>query len=172
MAYKYGSALVPGAYHYDATPMLGGVSLSGAAVLSGITAAGSLASDVPTIGRPASDASNAGWTASTGSDLYAMLDEVTPDAGDYIVATATGSICEMPLQTTAYPGTSAQVLSYRASSSTGNSVIVRLKNTGGATVRTETQVLTVTDTLYDITLTAPEIAAITSGALSVELESA
>ena len=127
---------------------------------------------LPTVGRPASDASNSGWTASTGSDLYAMLDEVTPDAGDYIVTTSTGSICEMPLQTTAYPGTAAQVLSYRASSSTGNSVIVRLKNTGGATVRSETQVLTASDTLYQITLTAPEIAAITSGALSVELESA
>lgn len=133
---------------------------------------GPSALNFPTVGRPASDASNAGWTASTGSDLYAMLDEVTPDAGDYIVTTATGSICEMQLQTTAYPGTSAQKLSYRASSSTGNSVIVRLKNTGGATVRTETQVLTATDTLYEITLTAPEIAAITSGALSVELESA
>lgn len=127
---------------------------------------------VPTIGRPASDASNSGWTASTGSDLYAMLDEVTPDAGDYIVTTSTGSICEMPLQTTAYPGTAAQKLSFKASSSTGNSVIVRLKNTGGATVRTETQVLTATDTLYEITLTAGERAAITSGALSVQLESA
>ena len=127
---------------------------------------------LPTVGRPANDTSNAGWTASTGSDLYAMLDEVTPDAADYIVTTSTGSICEMPLQTTEYPGTAAQVLSYRASSSTGNSVIVRLKNTGGATVRSETQVLTSTDTLYEITLTAPEIAAITSGALSVELESA
>lgn len=142
----------------------------GDAVANGVTATITNAS--PTIGRPDTDTSNTGWTASTGSDLYAMLDEVTPDALDYIVTTATGSICEMGLQTTAYPGTSAQKLSYRASSSTGNSVIVRLKNTGGATVRSETQVLTSTDTLYEITLTAPEIAAITSGALSVELESA
>ena len=142
----------------------------GTAYASGETA--TVTTTSPTIGRPASDASNSGWTASTGSDLYAMLDEVTPDAGDYIVATSTGSICEMPLQTTAYPGTAAQVLSYRASSSTGNSVIVRLKNTGGATVRSETQVLTASDTLYQITLTAGERAAITSGALSVELESA
>ena len=149
-----------------------GDGLTGAAVLAGITAAGSMSSDVPTIGRPASDTSQGAWAASTGSDLYAMINEVTPDAANYIVTTATGSICEMPLQTTEWPGTSAQVLSYRASSSTGNSVIVRLKNTGGATVRTETQVLTSTDTLYEITLTALEIAAITSGALSVELESA
>jgi len=124
-----------------------------------------------TVGRPTSDASNTGWTASAGSDLYAMLDEVVPDAADYIVTTATGSICEVALNTTAYPGTAAQKLSYRASSSTGNSVIVRLKE-GATTIRSETQVLTASDTLYEITLTAPEIAAITSGSLSVELESA
>ena len=144
--------------------------LLGTATASGFT--GTVANTGATVGRPASDASNSGWTASTGPDLYAMLDEVTPDSADYIVTTATGSICELALNATTYPGTSAQKLSFRGSSSTGNSVIVRLKNTGGATVRSETQVLTGTDTLYEISLTAPEIAAITSGALSVELESA
>ena len=44
MAYKYGGALVSGAYHYDSTPALGGVSLSGAAILAGITAGGSMSS--------------------------------------------------------------------------------------------------------------------------------
>lgn len=127
---------------------------------------------LPTIGRPASDTSNTGWLPSTGSDLYAMLDEVVPDDADYIYSTAVGQICEMPLDTTSYPGTASQTLKFRGSSSTGNSVIVRLKNTGGATVRTVTQLLTATDTEYDITLTSGEIAAITSGALSVELESA
>ena len=125
-----------------------------------------------TVGRPASDTSNSGWTASTGSDLYAMLDEVTPDAADYIVATSVGAVCELALTTTGYPGTASQVLKFRASSSTGNSVIVRLRNTGGATVRSQTQLLTATDTEYSIGLTAGEIAAITSGALSVQLESA
>ena len=125
----------------------------------------------PTIGRPASDTSNIGWTASTGTDLFAMVDEVTPDALDYIVTTATGSICELALDTTAYPGTASQALKYRASSSTGNSLIVRLKN-GATTIRTETQALTASDTEYTITLTSGEIAAITSGSLSVELESA
>ena len=144
--------------------------LLGTAAASGFT--GTVANSGATVGRPTSDASNSGWTPSTGSDLYAMLDEVTPDSADYIVTTATGSICELALNATTYPGTSAQKLSFRGSSSTGNSVIVRLKNTGGATVRSETQLLTGTDALYEITLTAPEIAAITSGALSVELESA
>lgn len=126
---------------------------------------------LPTIGRPASDTSNSGWTASTGIDLFAMVDEVTPDPLDYIVTTATGSVCELALEQTAYPGTASQALKYRASSSTGNSLIVRLKN-GATTIRTETQALTATDTEYVITLTSGEIAAITSGSLSVELESA
>ena len=125
-----------------------------------------------TVARPTGDTSNSGWSASTGSDLYAMLDEVTPDAADYIVATSAGAVCELALNATGYPGTSSQVLKFRASSSTGNSIIVRLKNTGGATVRSATQLLTSTDTEYSITLTAPEIAAITSGDLSVQLESA
>ena len=100
-----------------------------------------------------------------------MVDEVTPDPLDYIVTTATGSVCELALEQTAYPGTASQALKYRASSSTGNSLIVRLKN-GATTIRTETQALTASDTEYTITLTSGEIAAITSGSLSVELESA
>jgi len=132
-----------------------------------------VSSAVPgTIGRPVSDTSNSGWVASAGGALYPMLDEVTPDAGDYIVATSVGALCELALNGTSYPGTASQVLKFRASSSTGNSVIVRLKNTGGATVRSATQVLTPVDTEYAITLSPAEIAAITSGALSVQLESA
>jgi hypothetical protein len=126
---------------------------------------------LPTIGRPTSDTSNTGWTASTGSDLYAMLDEVTPSDTDYISSNAIGQVCKMALNATDYPGTASQVLKYRASSSTGNSVIVRLKE-GATTIRAETQALTATDTEYSITLTSGEIAAITSGSLSVELESA
>ena len=34
--------------------------------------------------RPESDISAGGWTASTGSDLFAMVDEETPNDGDYI----------------------------------------------------------------------------------------
>lgn len=126
---------------------------------------------LPTIGRPTSDTANTGWVASTGSDLYAMVDEVTPDSGDYISANAVGKVCSMALNATAYPGTASQVLKYRASSSTGNSVIVRLKE-GATTIRSETQALTSVDTEYQITLTSGEIAAITSGSLLVELESA
>lgn len=125
----------------------------------------------PTIGRPSSDTSNTGWTPSTGVDLFAMVDEVVPDALDYISASSVGAICQMALNATAYPGTASQQLKFRASSSTGNSVIVRLKE-GATTIRSATQVLTTTDTEYTVTLTSGEIAAITSGSLSVELEAA
>jgi hypothetical protein len=63
------------------------------------------------------------------------------------------------------------VLRFRGASSTGNGVTISLKNTAGATVRSETQLFTATYTEYSITLTSGEIAAITSGALSVVLES-
>jgi len=158
---------------YAATVTVGAVNLTPSLFSNAPTFyAAVVAQPSTTVGRPASDTSNSGWLPSTGSDLYAMVDEATPDAADYIYATATGSICQMALNNTTYPGSSTQVLRYRGSSSTGNSVIVRLKNTGGATVRTATQLLTASDTEYSITLTAGEIAAITSGAMTVELESA
>lgn len=150
MSYRFDSELVIGAYYFDAAP-------------SGVV--------TETIGRPTSDISNTGWTASTGSDLFAMLDEVTPDDADYIVATSVGAICELDLNPTVYPGTATQVLKFRAKSSTGHGVIVRLKD-GATTIRSVTQALTASDTEYSITLTSGEIAAITSGALSVQLEAA
>jgi len=100
-----------------------------------------------------------------------MLDEVVPDALDYISASSLGAVCEVALNATQYPGGASQQLKFRASSSTGNSVIVRLKN-GATVIKTLTQALTVTDTEYTMALTAGEIAAITSGALSVQIESA
>lgn len=144
----------------------GSLSLDGVSV-SGAFSGGPL----PSIGRPSSDTSNSGWTASTGSDLYAMLDEVTASDSDYISATTVGATCEMALSSTSYPGSATQALKYRGSSTTGNGVIISLKNTAGAVVRSETQMFTPTYTEYTITLTSGEIAAITSGALSVTLES-
>ena len=125
----------------------------------------------PTVGRPISDTSNTGWLPSTGVDLYPMVDEVVPDALDYIYATSVGAVCELALNQTAYPGTASQEQKFRASSSTGNSLIVRIKE-GATTIRSHIQLLTPIDTEYTITLTSGEIAAITSGSLSVELESA
>lgn len=158
-----GTASATGGGVGNATGSLAGIVLS--------AATGSASAVTVTLGRPVSDNSNTGWVASTGGDLYAMLDEVTPDPLDYISASSVGLICEVALNATAYPGGASQQLKYWASSSTGNSVIVRLKE-GATTIRTTTQVLTPTDTEYTIMLTSGDIAAITSGTLSVELESA
>ncbi len=48
--------------------------------------------------RPASDVSAGAWTASTGLDLYAMLDEVTADDADGITS-STGPFLETATMT-------------------------------------------------------------------------
>jgi hypothetical protein len=55
-----------------------------------------------TTARPDSDVSAGTWTASSGSDLYAMLDEETPSDADYIEASSAGT-CEVALSTIAEP---------------------------------------------------------------------
>ena len=122
-----------------------------------------------TVGRPISDTTAGGWVPSTGANLFAMLDEVTYDDADYI-STTTLSTCEIALDDTIYPGGVTQILSYRASSTTGNGLTVTLKQ-GATTIASWSHALTGTDTLYTQTLTAPEIATITAGALSVTLTS-
>ena len=136
--------------------------------LSAPTAAASVTS--PTIGRPASDISNTGWVPSTGGNLYAMLDEVTPDDLDYISTSTLGAVCKMALNETEYPGSTEQKLSIRASSSTGHGLAVTIKD-GATTIATRTLALTPTFDLHTITLTSGEIALITSGNLTVEMMS-
>lgn len=41
---------------------------------------------VPGVFRPNSDLGVAGWTASVGTDLYAMLDEPVPNDADYVLS--------------------------------------------------------------------------------------
>jgi hypothetical protein len=98
-----------------------------------------------------------------------MLDETTPDPVDYIYTSTVGSDAILAMSATAFPGGQAQALKFMASSTSGNSLIVELSNTGGAVIKTVTQALTPVDTEYDIYLSAAEIAAITSGSVSVRL---
>jgi hypothetical protein len=150
-------------------------------VLTGITGSANLAQDAqtltatattlfPAIGRPSSDVSNSGWSPSTGSDLFAMLDEVTPSDTDYIVTSSLGSTCKLNLNATQYPGSSSQQLSLRASSSTGNGLSVTIKD-GATVIATRSLTLTPSYDLHTITLTSGEIALISTGALTVELTS-
>lgn len=126
-----------------------------------------------TIARPGSDTSNSGWTPSTGSDLYAMLDEVSPNDADYISAASAGSVCRLGLGAVADPGTSSgQVVSYRASSSTGNGLKVELMQGGTVIATWNHATLPATDTTYQQSLSAAECDAITDyTALSVRLTS-
>jgi len=53
---------------------------------------------VNVVGCPvASDESNTGWTPSTGTDIYALLDESTPNDADYASAAAAAASVEMSL---------------------------------------------------------------------------
>jgi len=125
---------------------------------------------VGTLGRPSTDVGLGEWLPSTGTDLYSMLDEETPNDADYIYVRSL-STCEVALSETSHPGSAIQVLRYRASSSSGNGLTVTLRQ-GGTTIATWSHALTGTDTLYSQTLTAPQIASITAGAgLSLQLTS-
>ena len=135
--------------------------------------AATVSSQAQTIARPSADTSNTGWTPSTGSDLYAMIDEVTPDDADYISTASAGSVCRLGLGAVADPGTSSgQVVSYRASSSTGNGLLVELMQ-GVTVIATWNHAsLPATDTTYQQSLSAAECDAITDyTALSVRLTS-
>jgi hypothetical protein len=114
--------------------------------------------------------SNDGWSPSTGSDLFAMLDEETPSDSDYIVTSSLGSTCKLNLNATQYPGSASQQLSLRASSSTGNGLSVTIKD-GATVIATRSLTLTPSYDLHTITLTSGEIALISTGSLTVEMTS-
>lgn len=65
---------------------------------------------------PDADISAGAWTPSSGSDLYAMLDEETPSDADYI-STTSNSTAELGLGSMPTPGDGAQTLRYRAAGS-------------------------------------------------------
>ena len=160
------SPVFSGSASVDGTPAEATISVTTASPAF----SGSAAGITSTIARPTSDISNTGWTPSTGSDLYAMLDEVSPDDADYISTSSVGAVCKMSLNATQYPGSASQQLSLRASSSTGNGLTVVIKD-GATTIATRSLTLTPTFDLHTITLTSGEIAAITSGNLTVEMTS-
>lgn len=125
----------------------------------------------PRYARPASDVSAGAWTPSSGSDLYAMLDEETASDTDYI-ETTTASTCEIALNSVTDPATSSgQVITIRAQSAYGNDLVATLKQ-GATTIATRTFTsLGASWADYTITLSSGECDAITDYAdLSVTLE--
>jgi hypothetical protein len=112
-------------------------------------------------GRPTADISKGAWQASTGSDLYAVIDEVTLDPTDYI-STSTPSSCEVALGPIIDPGTSSgQVVRYEAHASGSGNLTVTLKQ-GAATIASRVHAsLPTVETIHELVLTGPECDAIT-----------
>lgn len=124
----------------------------------------------PQLAAPSADVSAGGWTASTGSDLYAMLDEAAADDGDYITTTG-ASTCEVTLGSLSDPASSTgHIVRYRISS-TGGGIIVRLRQ-GTTTIATWTHSPAPTSlTTYEQTLTGGEADSITDySALRLQFE--
>ena len=120
--------------------------------------------------RPTSDVSAGTWTASTGSDLYAMLDETTANDADYI-STVNASTCEVTLGTLTDPASSTgHVVRYRIAADSGG-IIVRLRQ-GTTTIASWTHNPAPSSlTTYAQTLTGGEADSITNyAALKLQFE--
>lgn len=86
----------------------------------------------PRFARPSADLSAGAWLPSSGSSLYAMIDEPSADSSDYIYTNAAGS-CEIALNPVTDPNTSTgQVFRYQVWSALGDGVTIALMQ--GATV--------------------------------------
>ena len=120
--------------------------------------------------RPTADAATGTWTASTGSDLFAMLDETPASDADYI-STVNASICEVSLGSVTDPAVSTgHIVRYRISA-TGGGIIVRLRE-GTTTIASWTHnPAPGTLTTYAQTLSGGEADSITSyAALKLQFE--
>lgn len=116
----------------------------------------------PRYARPQSDVSAGAWTPSSGTALYAMIDEPSADSADYI-STSTPSTCEVKLNPVVDPGTSSgQVARYQVWSLNGDGLTVRLKQ-GATVIATWTHAtLPTTPTIFVQSLTAAECDSITN----------
>ena len=122
---------------------------------------------LPTLVQPNATTSAGAWTATGAASLHDAINELVPSDTQYISVNS-ASTTELVLAESAHPGTVNQTLAYRASSTQGSTLTVTLRQ-GATQIMTRTHALTGTDTLYTQTLTAPEIALITAGAISVTL---
>lgn len=121
--------------------------------------------------RPTSDVSAGTWTASTGSDLFAMLDETVADDGDYITTT-NASTCEVALGSLTDPALSTgHIVRYRISATGGGGIIVRLRE-GSTTIASWTHdPAPASPTTYEQTLSGGEADSITNyAALKLQFE--
>jgi len=91
-----------------------------------------------TYARPTSDITKQ-WTPSTGTDHFALIDEVTASDADYIGATAAGQTTEVKLQAMTAPqaGTSVAI-NYRVQGITGAAGVTVSMVQGTTVIATDT----------------------------------
>lgn len=117
--------------------------------------------------RPISDVTIGAWTPSTGTDLYAMLDEVAADDNDYI-STTTASTCEVALGTATDPSIdTGHIVRYRAKGDASATLTVRLM-AGATEIASWTHSPPPSSyTTFEQTLTTPQVQALrTNGGYS------
>ena len=115
----------------------------------------------PRYAYPIGDISDGAWMPSSGTSLASMINEQTPDDETYI-STSSASICRMQLAPVVNPGTtSGQVMRYRAGSSTGNGLYVRLMQGNKLIVQWTHAQLPAQQTTFAQALTAAQCTAIT-----------
>lgn len=159
---------------YAATVLRGTISLTAPLVSDGDTVyAPSALYLEPQYARPVADISQGAWTASSGSDLYAMVDEQPANDSDFITA-SNPAVCELRLAPVVDPQTSnGQAIKIRAKSSRGTTLIATLKQ-GTTTIATGTiSGVSSSWTDYEVVLSAAQCDSITDYTdLRVELEAA
>jgi hypothetical protein len=108
------------------------------------------------------DTSVGAWTASSGSDRYAMIDESTPSNTDFITVSSS-SVCVLKVQPTSTPPTrTSHTVPYRCDATAGQLKVSLVEGHPSGTVRkTETRTPAGSPTDYVMTLTSGEAAAIT-----------
>jgi hypothetical protein len=134
-----------------------------AAAAAAATAAGDVSAADPRYGRPRADVSAGGWTPSSGSDLYAMLDESVADDGDYI-SVLSASTCEVHLRDIVNPGgTAGRVVRFRspAGYTASGGVVVSLRQ-GSTEIAAWTINPIAANTTYERTLDAGQVGSLVS----------
>lgn len=120
--------------------------------------------------RPVSDISAGTWTASSGSDLFSMLDETAADDADYIITTNV-STCEVALGAFSDPGVNTgHIFRYKISAS-GGGMVVRIRQSGTTIASWTHSPAPTSPTLFTQTLSGAEADSITYPAsLSIQFE--
>jgi hypothetical protein len=75
-----------------------------ASIVAAVTAGFDVSGIAYQISHPIADITTTGWTASSGPDLYAVVDEVVPDDGDYIKTVTLGAEFDIKVSALTDPG--------------------------------------------------------------------